>query len=361
MKLVTYHSNSSNGIGGVEALVRSLQLLAYDHDATVFELYLKEGTGRVFESPAPVTKISCGYKFGGSRWYNRFVRAFFLRKSLKHIGLGMGDCIVLFDPKQVALLPIKVRRRSKVILVQVNRVDMLFKSVFSRASIFFLGKYVDLVAVYTEADDRELRERYKCFADKIRVIPRACKLECGKKRPVFGKRLVTVARIDEAQKNFRGMLAIFKMLSSEYSLDIYGDGSEDEVHKLKEIIKDVHGVNYLGATSDVANALQKNSVFIMTSHYEGFGQTLIEARSQGLPVIVYNTFKAASWVVKDNCTGFLVDYQDADSFASKIQILTSDKKLYESFVDNSFRFSAETNREKVDSLWVDALGLGGYV
>ncbi|WLI73747.1 glycosyltransferase [Halomonas alkalicola] len=355
IKFITYHSYSSNGIGGVEELIRSLQLIAETSGLRPVEIYLKGDNGHVFESMANVTKIKYPGVFYNFKFIDRINRALFLRRALDALDVGVGDFLVLFDPKQLLLLPAKVKSNCKIILVQVNRVDKLFKTMSSKISVWVLKQNIFAFTVYTDFDKKELVERFPFLVNKVKVIPRACKLKTSSETARHSKRLVTVARIDEKQKNFFAMVAIFKSLPQDYSLEIYGDGPPDELCRLEEIIKGVKNVRYMGVVRDVSTVLKKNSIFIMTSHYEGFGQTLIEARSQGLPVVAYDSFKSASWVVKDGVTGFLVEPNNISGFVEKLMLIGEDKKIYNYLSNNSIHFAKETEREKIDCLWEKVL------
>ena len=70
---------------------------------------------------------------------------------------------------------------------------------------------------------------------------------------------------------------------------------------------------------------EKCTLFISTSHYEGFGLTIVEAMAHGKAVIATNV-GAVSELIKDNVTGCLVELGDHESLISKIeQLLTNDK------------------------------------
>lgn len=57
------------------------------------------------------------------------------------------------------------------------------------------------------------------------------------------------------------------LLPEEYSLDIYGSGESSEITNLRSKVNQYPNARYCGAISNVA-----------------------EARSQALPIVIYNTF-----------------------------------------------------------------------
>jgi glycosyltransferase involved in cell wall biosynthesis len=137
----------------------------------------------------------------------------------------------------------------------------------------------------------------------------------------------------------------------EMTLDIYGAGSVEEVNQLKKKISDVPNIRFLGKTNDVAKTLTEYSVFIMTSYYEGYGQSLIEARSQGLPIVLFNTFDAAQSVVIDSKNGFLVKAFENETFIEAIRSVLKSDSVYQQMSQESIALSATTNTSSIQSKW----------
>ena len=264
------------------------------------------------------------------------------------------DCIIIFHPNDLLYIPLSIVKSSKIILVQTNRLDVFipkFSSLIIKLRMKFLFKFT----VYTEADKESLSKIFPAISDKIVVIPRGCRLNTANEVNQYNLNVVTICRIDNKQKNFIAMNDIVEKLPSGYSLDIYGDGSTEEKKFLTNLIKDNPKVRYLGPVTDVKSILREYSVFIMTSFYEGFGQSLIEARSQGLPIVAFNTFEALSWIVKDNFNGFIIKPYDHNLFASKIVELTRNEHVYKSYSLNALSLSESTDENKVMSLWESIL------
>jgi glycosyltransferase involved in cell wall biosynthesis len=66
----------------------------------------------------------------------------------------------------------------------------------------------------------------------------------------------------------------------------------------------------------------RHDMLLWTSSYEGFGLVLIEAMSQRLPVIATPS-GYASTIVRDDETGVLVPFRDADAIAAAVRALCS--------------------------------------
>ena len=63
----------------------------------------------------------------------------------------------------------------------------------------------------------------------------------------------------------------------------------------------------MGTTTDVPSVLVKADIFAFPSAYEGFGLSLGEAMSMGLPAIGYKSCSAVNELIIDGETGILCD------------------------------------------------------
>ena len=114
------------------------------------------------------------------------------------------------------------------------------------------------------------------------------------------KRLIIIARLENKQKRLDLAIRAMKKLS-DFTLEIYGAGSDEEM--FRELIKQEKledNVFLMGATNKVKEKLDECSIFIMTSEFEGYGITNIEAMRRGLPIVLRNTFDAAPDIVQNN-------------------------------------------------------------
>lgn len=81
-----------------------------------------------------------------------------------------------------------------------------------------------------------------------------------------------------------------------------------------------------GATKNVAAVLKEGDIFAFPSAYEGFGLSLGEAMSMGLPAVGYRNCSAVNELIQDGRTGFLYTDNSID-FSQKLCILMEDKQL----------------------------------
>ncbi|EGU43436.1 glycosyl transferase group 1 [Vibrio ichthyoenteri ATCC 700023] len=344
MKLVTINPQKSTTMGGVETLIRSLHNLFHGEN---YELFQFDPTKEHYAESAHVRYS----KYGSG---NKISAKLSQISAVKELQLGSDDIVVLFHPNDLLYLPRSTLNNAKVVLVQTNKFSVFFKPL-SKLIMTLLQSKIDLFTVYTDQDKFALASLFPRLDGRVSVIPRGCKLMRATSTQSVSKKLVTIARIDEGQKNFSAMLEIVARLPEGYSLDIYGDGSESEVASLIELVASQDNVHFRGPTSDVAATLKNYAMFIMTSRYEGFGQTLIEARSQGLPIVAYQTFDALPWIVEDGLNGYRVAQGDSTQFAERIVQICGDEVRYHTLSKNALNKAKETELEVVNRLWQEAI------
>ncbi|CED70267.1 putative glycosyl transferase [Aliivibrio wodanis] len=359
MKIYTYHTYHSSGVGGVETLLRHLKKKCISESQEIIEVYHGVMGSEQYSDSKLATDIQLsgydkGYNLLGSIWRKCSLFHFFLTHPFES-----GDVLILSHPMNLNFIPQWVKDKLTIILVQINRADVYL----SHSNLKAVKKYhqdINHVTVYTEQDKVEIEKLCFELTGKCVVIPRGCKLATAQARISSSKKLLTIARIEEKQKNFAAMVSIMKALPPEYTLDIYGDGSKEEITELLTKIKDEPRIQYCGVTQDVESVLQQYSLFIMTSRYEGFGQTLIEARSQGLPVVLFNTFDAASWIVEDGVNGYLIPEGDINTFSQRIMLLCEDDEKYQQVSGSAIKSASTTDKQIVDQAWFELLTTGRY-
>ena len=109
-------------------------------------------------------------------------------------------------------------------------------------------------------------------------------------------------------------------------------GAEDRAKYTKELKKIISDHNLekrvflKGTTNNVTAVLQQGDIFVFPSAYEGFGLTLAEAMSVGLPGIGYKNCVAVNEIIKDGENGFLAE-DGVEALTEKMQQLMRDQEL----------------------------------
>lgn len=134
-------------------------------------------------------------------------------------------------------------------------------------------------------------------------------------------RLISVGAL-RIQKNHKFLLEAFKKLSNEnFELDIYGQGPLDK--ELQQSI-DTHGlkVNLKGEVKNIAQLINQYDVFVMSSTFEGFSLSVLEAMAMRMPLLL-SDIKSFREQCADTARYFTLD--NVNDFVTQLKMMAADK------------------------------------
>jgi glycosyltransferase involved in cell wall biosynthesis len=197
---------------------------------------------------------------------------------------------------------------------------------------------------------------------------------CGVRRPSVApnvqktrpQRLVYVGRI-EAYKRVDMVLHTAALLASRFpELEVTIIGRGDALPKLKQLAQELGIANRTHFTGFVSDRkrdaiLSESRVCICASEKEGWGLTVIEANSSGVPVVATDTDGLRD-SVRDGETGFLIPRGDVKGFAERAGALLSDdalaRRMSRSALAWSREFDWERSTDDMEEAVEDALARG---
>ncbi|QNS41286.1 glycosyltransferase [Chryseobacterium manosquense] len=161
--------------------------------------------------------------------------------------------------------------------------------------------------------------------------------------------IISVGRLN-SQKNYNLAIDAFHLLHKKgisFTWYILGEGPEEESLKKKvELLGLSEKVHFLGVKQNPYQYINRANVFLMTSHFEGDGIVVREAKILCKPIILTN-FNTASSHITNNETGIIVDF-DAEEIANAIEKLLKSKELRNQFEQNlanlDWSMSGETQK-----------------
>lgn len=169
------------------------------------------------------------------------------------------------------------------------------------------------------------------------------------------KIILYVGRMVESQKRMSKIIKCWSLICDKYKdwkLVLVGDGPDLE--KTKKQAENLPRVYFEGYQNPVPYYL-KASIFLMTSDYEGFGMTLIEAQNFGCVPIVMNTEPVFGDIIDNMNNGILTKKNDLKDFTEKACLLMDDKDLCENMAKNAIesvkKFSIENIIDKWETLF----------
>lgn len=140
--------------------------------------------------------------------------------------------------------------------------------------------------------------------------------------------IVGAGRLTE-QKRFDLLIRAFAAISAEfpeYYLTIYGKGPKlSELQNLAESLGIKERVVFPGYIADMPQRMEKASMFVLASDYEGMPNVLIEAMALGLPCVATDCGGGgARYLVKDGVNGLLIPIRDEAAMADAMRSILND-------------------------------------
>lgn len=174
------------------------------------------------------------------------------------------------------------------------------------------------------------------------------------------KVVLSIGRMTEAKRQWI-MIDLWNKIVNEHhikdwQLHLVGNGNLYEQLNNKIITLGLQDhVKILPPVQNVERYYQSASLFMLTSHSEGFGMVLLEAISFGLPCISYDCPSGPRDIVEDGVNGYLIPMDDFNSLeGATVKLLSNPEKIYE-FADGAYSTSLKWNDEAVLNKWKKVL------
>lgn len=282
-----------------------------------------------------------------------FKRIHRLKKCLK---TSDAEAYVVFLPVTIAFM-LFFRRLIKAPVVASERCD---PAVYSKSEKFLMkhyGKRADLWVFQTE----DAAKWYESIAKKSVVIPNAINPAFIREPylEVKEKSIVAAGRLCE-QKNFTLLIEAFSQVSdefSDYKLKIYGKGPLES--QLKELV-DNKGlsdrVEFMGYVDNMPEQLEKASLFVLSSDFEGMPNALMEAMALGLPCVSTDCpCGGPKFLIKDRENGLLVPVNDVEAMSSAIKEMLANEELQNTCSNNARNIVETLRPEVIYSHWEEVI------
>lgn len=105
----------------------------------------------------------------------------------------------------------------------------------------------------------------------------------------------------------------------------------------------------------VDDYLRRASLMVITSHYEGLGLSMLEAREMKVPCVGFDVKMGPREVIRSGIDGYLVPPFDCDAMAGRIDELIRDPALRRRFAENAFAAMEGFRTESITRQWKELL------
>jgi len=253
-------------------------------------------------------------------------------KLARFLLLYKPQCIISFNytiPFTLVFLRKLGFHNSKIIMRSMNTMSYKLEEEMGSAFSFLLKRLIRLGIVNCDLIINQCREMEN---DTLSYLGKSCPPVTHIYNPISPVSIIKtqsrnhynilcVAR-HEKQKDIQSAIKLVQILNGRglhYQLYLAGDGSL--TNDLKLYVKEQglqNCVSFLGHVHDMKPLYSSCGVSILTSHYEGFPNALIESIAFGVPVVAFDCPCGPKEIIKDGVNGYIVIDRDLNTMAEKI-------------------------------------------
>jgi glycosyltransferase involved in cell wall biosynthesis len=168
--------------------------------------------------------------------------------------------------------------------------------------------------------------------------------------------LLGVGRLS-SEKNFSALIDIFSRLAPghpDWDLVILGEGPlRDALCAQVQGASMAQRIFLPGSVGNIGDWYQRASMYVMSSDFEGFPNTLVEAMAYGLPAVSFDCDTGPRDIIRHDVDGFLVAPGDMDGMASALDKLMVDERLREAFAVRAIEARERFSMKKISGMWED--------
>lgn len=287
------------------------------------------------------------------------------RKELQNILIeNQVDICISMGGKEIDFLPLLEDKSSKICELHFSK-DIYKRFYKSRRNTFFSKvhaeimskrleiacKKFDKLVVLTKRDEKE----WKKIMTNVEQIYNPFSSQNLYQTDYSARGVIAVGRLDE-QKGFTHLIDVWNdvhQLHPEWILNIWGEGPLRDSLMDKIYAKGMQNTIFLrGSTDKISEEYSKNSIFVMTSQYEGFPMVLLEASAAGLPLISFDCNTGPSEIICNNKNGYLIPLNDLTAMSKSIVKLIEDSNLRSKFGKNAQSIVSKFEISSIMDRWL---------
>lgn len=183
---------------------------------------------------------------------------------------------------------------------------------------------LDRCFVLNQSDEKAFDRNYEM--DTV-VLHNPVRAKSVQQRKHKKGEILFVGRLNKQVKGLDYLAEIIKQLKEEavvFHLTVVGTGSDEEWLRQEVQANDLSAyVTFTGFQENVTPYYEQAVVLLSTSRWEGFGMTIVEAMSAGVPCVSFDNDGACE-IIHNDVDGILIPKYDVNAFAQAVKKLLGD-------------------------------------
>jgi glycosyltransferase involved in cell wall biosynthesis len=279
-----------------------------------------------------------------SRWRYPLDAYMEFKRVLRNDGESRCDIVSTQDPFETGLVGYLLRLRFGLPLhVQVHTdiySEHFRKQTWLNRLRRFIGWFVlyraRCVRVVSERIRRKLVDHHAHLKDNVQVLPvfsgaqdiarTAPAFDLREQFPQFQYRALMASRLTPEKDLYTALdaLAAVRERGIDIGLIIAGDGPEyDDLKEHARQLQITPAVEFVGWQDDVISLFKTADIYLLTSHYEGYGRTLMQAAAAGTPIVSTDVGIAGS-ELQHKKHALIAEPGDSRTLAKHLEAVVSD-------------------------------------
>lgn len=227
-------------------------------------------------------------------------------------------------------------------------------------SVMKYFQYVDKYVFLSPSFQKQFEE-FSHFDDtmnKLASIPNPLVYSVDLSQDEFSNKeniVLLVGRMLEGQKRITKAIKIWGEIENDDSLKdwrfyIVGEGPDLVAYKLLAKQLGLKRISFEGYQNPLSY-YKRAKIFLMTSAFEGFGMTLVEAQQCGVVPVVMDSYLSLHDIIEDGVNGIIVKNDDLSGFVEKLSLLMHDDNLRINLAHDGRGLCNKYNVRSVVDMW----------
>lgn len=340
---------SSGGIGRVVSILANQQIFK---NHTVYAVTLFPNVEKEIYTLSPEVHRWCILEKKKPVRYVLPKAAYLLRKYIKKNSI---DLIIACGNVMYPVALLAYSKTTKVIYWEHSNVFNTNDNKGQTALRWLASKFATKIITLTDCDKNGFVKKF--HSQKIQRIYNPIDPELFISNSTFNlnsKKIISVGRFCY-QKYFEQIPIIAKKLkeiTNDWEWHIYGTG--ETIQTVKILAKQLDVADKLffeGQVSSLYKEYNKYACIVMTSRYEGFPMTLLEAAANALPLISYDVLTGPNEIISSGKNGYLIPFGDTDQMALKISMILKNDNLRSELSKNSLLTTSKFCVNQIVNEW----------
>jgi glycosyltransferase involved in cell wall biosynthesis len=225
--------------------------------------------------------------------------------------------------------------------------------------------YGRLSTVVAQTQDAATWLRMNTAARCVVVIPNPTEWPLPVQAPILAPEtiiapkthvLLSVGRLDGV-KGFDCLIDVFTALAAKHpnwNLVILGDGPQ---RKTLEAQASKHGMEtriFLpGIVGNVAQWYSHADLYVLSSRFEGFPNSLVEALAHGLPAVSFDCDSGPREIIRHGVDGLLIPAGDVPALRSALDKVMADQSMRYGFAERASEARERFSIRRIAGMWED--------